>query len=1680
MSGGNGTLSVLVVGGETEVVRALSTYDEARERTVDSTHVSDLQGGQLHRHGLVLVDQGAADGIVDATGTVAATDEGPLVAAVVDDNERASDVLAAGASVVVPRSRLLDRPVPVLDSLVPSAGAESSGHGEPRGDGLSPLSDGAFEAVPDAVAVVDPESGEFRHVSERYATLVGYDRETLLELSVEGIATEDWETATPLSVADEVGDSNEPARFEWPVQTADGGRRWLESALQETTVEGERLLVSTARDVTARRAERPSVEQFLTDSETAMTFHDPETGAVLDANQRVAELVGYPDSEAVIEAGLGALSPVGGDRTLGELRTEIQRVGERIRMAVVDWATTDAGGDQVRLKAFATPGVRDGDRFVICQWRDVTERWELERTYRHVFESVSDGLVVHDPDTGEIVEVNGQFCEMTGYEREELLGESVDMITAKNQGYSFERVRSLIGRAAEEGPQLFEWWNESADGETFPVEVHLSLAEIHGTERVLASVRDITQRKRREREFEQIFNNVNDAIAVHDPETAEFIDVNDTYVEQFGYDVETIRELGIEGLSKTDGSFTAERGREVIRRVHETGEPETVELWVERADGEERVYEVNATAATIDGEERVLTINRDITERRRREREYEQVFDGVNDAISVHDPWREEMLDANRTLCELVGYDRETVLDRGIDGISVDDQGFTEARAYELQREVAESGEPQTAEWRVETADGERRVLETNVTPATIGGEQRILVLSRDVTERRRRSRQLELIVGRIDEAVALSEEATTVGEPEYLSPVVEDIFGLPHEELAEDTTVIRSRIHEDDLEQYEAEGAAMLADAEAGETKDRYDFEFRYHHPNGDLRWIHLTAYPMPDVDGYGRVAVFEDITEQKRREQEYEQIFDAVIDGITVHDTETGEIVDANEAMSDLVGYDAEEMVGMDIGDLSPTESGYTTERGLEIIDRVMERGEPEVVDWVAETADGEHRWLEVKATPVVIGGEERYLAIDRDISERREREEELKRTQRQFRQISEAVDEVIHLAAADLSETYYLSPAYEDIWGRPLEDMYEDPFAFEDTIHPDDSEEFLTFLDDVTAELTDPAVDERDQYSYEYRVERDDGDVRWIDGRLYPIRDDEGRVTRLVSVSRDVTESRRRRETLESFQEATAELSAADSTSAACRTAVQAATSVFDLRAVAVYTHDEISGALVPTATSEGLGSPDELPEWNAADTVQWEAFVDERVVELDAGENRPVAVGPDVPLVVMPLSGHGVLVVWADDEAPVETAHLIAATLEGALNHVVGERRLESQRAELEAQTARAEQLERIARLNRRVEAAITDESSRVGVERALCEHLVEIEPFVHAWVAERQPSGESLELRTTTGLSRETVGRWLQERGDDQPEHPAITASRTDEVCVDSDLVGGAGWRRDLLRRGVQSICAVPLSYEGIVHGVLVIHAATPNAFEEPARETLDQLGNSIGYAVTAIERRRALESDETLEIELRETGASVPFAHLASTTGCQVRHDRTVRRQDGSLRIVYTVVGDVPDELGSVADDILPGETTVLSEGDDRVVLERTGTTWFGSIVSEFGGVLRRAHATPDRTSIVVELPTDTETRRFVHRLQERIPELELHAQRQQAADSSIPGELTERLDQRLSPRQKEALQTAFRLGYFDWPREHSGEDIAETMDITQPTLNKHLRVAERKLVASVLEEMDR
>ncbi|MBD2059091.1 PAS domain-containing protein [Oculatella sp. FACHB-28] len=114
--------------------------------------------------------------------------------------------------------------------------------------------------------------------------------------------------------------------------------------------------------------------------------------------------------------------------------------------------------------------------------------------------------------------------------------------------------------------------------------------------------------------------------------------------------------------------------------------------------------------------------------------------------------------------------------------------------------------------------------------------------------------------------------------------------------------------------------------------------------------------------------------------------------------------------------------------------------------------------------------------------------------------------------FRQMAETIQSAFWLLDLQTQQMLYLSPAYEQIWGRPREELYADYGVWMQTIHPDDRERIQMALDQG------PTSDSQDD---EYRIIRPDGSIRWVRDRCFVSRNSDGEPYQLAGVTEDITD-------------------------------------------------------------------------------------------------------------------------------------------------------------------------------------------------------------------------------------------------------------------------------------------------------------------------------------------------------------------------------------------------------------------------------------------------------------------------------------------------------------------------------------------------------------------------------
>jgi diguanylate cyclase (GGDEF)-like protein/PAS domain S-box-containing protein len=127
-------------------------------------------------------------------------------------------------------------------------------------------------------------------------------------------------------------------------------------------------------------------------------------------------------------------------------------------------------------------------------------------------------------------------------------------------------------------------------------------------------------------------------------------------------------------------------------------------------------------------------------------------------------------------------------------------------------------------------------------------------------------------------------------------------------------------------------------------------------------------------------------------------------------------------------------------------------------------------------------------------------------------RQQLQELEEREERFRQIAENVREVFFVMSAKTDEILYISPAYEEVWGRSRQSLYEDPQSWLSAIHIEDSFKAIATIE--TQFRTG------DEFEEEYRIVRPDNTIRWVWVRAFPIRDVMGKVARFVGIAEDIT--------------------------------------------------------------------------------------------------------------------------------------------------------------------------------------------------------------------------------------------------------------------------------------------------------------------------------------------------------------------------------------------------------------------------------------------------------------------------------------------------------------------------------------------------------------------------------
>ncbi|WP_049927553.1 bacterio-opsin activator domain-containing protein [Halopiger goleimassiliensis] len=426
-----------------------------------------------------------------------------------------------------------------------------------------------------------------------------------------------------------------------------------------------------------------------------------------------------------------------------------------------------------------------------------------------------------------------------------------------------------------------------------------------------------------------------------------------------------------------------------------------------------------------------------------------------------------------------------------------------------------------------------------------------------------------------------------------------------------------------------------------------------------------------------------------------------------------------------------------------------------------------------------------------------------------------------------------------------------------------------------------------------------------------------------------------------------------------------------------------------------------------------------------------------------------------------------------------AHVLPGTHMSILRDVTEARKRER---ELERQRERLAALDHVNRVVREINAAIVDGSNRDELEHLTCETLASSPSYEFAFVLEVDAATGAISERVEAGVDGYLASIDLSTDADEPiGRGPVGQAVRTQEVQVVNDVFDDPAfepWRDAAREFGYRSAAAIPIVHDGVLYGILGIASGRSNAFTDEECDVVAQLGEILGHAIAALERRRVLLGDAVTELELVIDDATTLFDGPPMTDRT-IQFDRVVRIGDGEYLEYGSTAPETYPAIEELVDCVPHWESvSVVEESRDRITFElQIDDPPLFSLVDAYGGYVDEAAIHDGDYVTTLHLPAGTDVRSLLEDIKQVYPETRTLAHRQRSPATESIDRLQEYLSEKLTDRQRTALETAYAAGYFEWPRNSSGEDVAQTLDVTPATFHEHLRAAQEKVFETILED---
>ncbi|WP_410764824.1 bacterio-opsin activator domain-containing protein [Haloferax sp. DFSO60] len=490
------------------------------------------------------------------------------------------------------------------------------------------------------------------------------------------------------------------------------------------------------------------------------------------------------------------------------------------------------------------------------------------------------------------------------------------------------------------------------------------------------------------------------------------------------------------------------------------------------------------------------------------------------------------------------------------------------------------------------------------------------------------------------------------------------------------------------------------------------------------------------------------------------------------------------------------------------------------------------------------------------------------------------------------------------------------------------------------------------------------------------------------------------------------------------------------------------------------------------------------------------------ELDCRVAMMTAVEPDTDIVDMPFDAYLVkpvsesqvtetveeLLVRSGFEREVRDYFALESTHEALENRAAEELRnpevlddlqqqLDAARSEHNAAIElRERQLDRLGKVNdllRTVDKGLVDAHTREEIEQIVCDAVAEAHRGV--CVARRSAASGGLRCTAAAGIDHDPTDLDFSTLADSFDLHALDDIRVFDPVPDEHRTAVFNGQATDL---ELAALC-VPIAYQETVYGALFVYDERAH-FDEDHVAVFTELGETIGNGINAAESKRLLNGDSVVELEFALGGNSGTLAGLCANLGCSLSLDG-VAEVDEFATCFVTVRGTSIDDVVSAATEHSEiSSVRVVSEGDEESVLELRLTDASMLVTTmHYGASIEAFELSNGSGTFILHVAPDADHGAIVDGLTGAFSDTKVVAKREVERRTKSADSFRHDLDDKLTPRQRSVLETAFVSGYFDWPRGSTAEEVADALGISPPTLHEHIRTAERKLMETYFSDQE-